>query len=576
MSPVIDPLPSRFLKPPSAQVPLVLLPVRLETRIEKSVDGKVELWLRVYPDDLHVNSFQPALSAEEQTARTTFLALPADVVVRKPAFAALARKFGAERAAWITSADAPAATGKPVLQTAAFTNVLPERWIVLGYQGRGVGEVLAIGPPIAETLAMGPVIGADQKLISDDTKWVSDFGTAIKAGMAFRIALTSQLSFKRIVVLGLKTGLDPQESAARLAELFEAHHYTDGLDLLANNTPTNNTEAVSSGLATKDTDFAALFALEHLSPLCPTRPTADGDRLARALNIAPETFAHVNSANGSQDEQASVMNRVLWPATWGYYLGQMVPGTMTNAELLVPAAYEHFVQHVRARGHFPTLRIGNQPYGILPVCWSARWKPLEGRAIDAPLHALITQLRAMWQTYTGGVPRIPKALDPEAELVELLGMVPSTASMAARNVIGPEYTFMFWNFVKERPEAGVVVQSTGTGAAKQQRPGHGDGKYAPGAGHLHGVASRVVGCARRTRSFGRAACPQICGGPRGLGDLGEVPGRCLHCSRDADPDAIPAASPCGTSVVRRYRPRPVERHQPDTAEPAIGRGDGGL
>ena len=62
------PTTSRFLNPPSADTPLVLLPVRLETRFQGA-----ELWLRVFPDDVHVNSFEPELTNDEQTARTNFL-----------------------------------------------------------------------------------------------------------------------------------------------------------------------------------------------------------------------------------------------------------------------------------------------------------------------------------------------------------------------------------------------------------------------------------------------------------------------------------------------------------------------
>ena len=65
----------------------------------------------------------------------------------------------------------------------------------------------------------------------------------------------------------------------------------------------------------------------------------------------------------------------MWPGTWGYYLAHLVTGSVPNPEVLIPAAREHFSTAVRARGHFPILRMGRQPYGVLPVCWSAQWKP---------------------------------------------------------------------------------------------------------------------------------------------------------------------------------------------------------
>src|ERR1700761_597294 len=234
------PSTSTFLTPPSTKVPLVLLPVRLETRIDQPSG---ELWLRVYPDDIHINSFEPALTADEQAARKTYLALSTtDTVDRQAAFAALARQFGPERAAWITSANPSSATKASDWTLAPYTNVLPERWIVIGYQGDTPGQLLTIGPPIQDSLAVGPDPNAATLTGDPGMKWINDFPTAIAAGMGFRIKLTpaQQKGFTRLLVVGLRSTLSPADSAARLAELLQAHHYTDGLELLPNNTPTNN------------------------------------------------------------------------------------------------------------------------------------------------------------------------------------------------------------------------------------------------------------------------------------------------------------------------------------------------
>src|SRR5262249_30984654 len=157
-------------------------------------------------------------------------------------------------------------------------------------------DPLPVGPDPA-----GPGPGTDAGM-----RWVADFSLAVQAGMAFRIALTGdqRRGFNRIVVLGLRTNLSSAESAKRLCALLQAHHYTDGLRLLRHGAPTNNTEDVKSALSTRDANYADLFALEQGPPRCPSRPTADGDRLARALGVAPDLLAHVRGADGDQDEQA--------------------------------------------------------------------------------------------------------------------------------------------------------------------------------------------------------------------------------------------------------------------------------
>jgi hypothetical protein len=322
---------------------------------------------------------------------------------------------------------------------------------VIGYQGNAPGQVLVVGPPISDSLAMGPDPNGTGPTSDQGMRWVTEFDRAIQVGMAFRITLTpeQQRGFNRIVVLGLRSDLDAQQSAKRLGDLLQAHHYTGGLELLPHNATTNNTEDVKSQFTTRDRNSAALYALEQGPPLCPARPTADGDRLARALCIPPGLLAHVQGADGGLDEQASAMNAVLWPATWGYYLEQIVTGAVPNPDVILPEARDHFTAHVRARGHLPTVRIGRQPYGILPVCWSARWKSLEGRALDGPLMSLLSRMRATWEDSVPNVPRIPGASDPEAALVRLLGMTPSSQSYATRSVIGPEYNLTYWSFVQE-------------------------------------------------------------------------------------------------------------------------------
>jgi hypothetical protein len=461
-----NPSTSKFATPPASQIPLVLLPVRLETRFASG-----ELWVRMFPDTVHVDSFEPALTAAEASARASYLALPSsDAVSRKTTFAALARQFGASRAAYITGPDASAASKADDWTIAPFTNVLPERWIVLGYNGTAPGQVLAVGNPIADSLAVGPAPNSAGPTTDEGIQWLSNFDRAVAAGMGVRIPLTGTTAggFDRLVVIGLRSTLAPGDSSARVAALLQAHHYSDGLALLPRDAATNNTETTPSAFSTADPDFDALFAVEQGAALCPVRPTGDGDRLASALAIPGSTFAHVAGADGGLDEQAHAINAVLWPATWGYYLEQLVTGAVPDPSTTIPAARDHFIAHVRARGHFPTLMAGRQPYGILPVCWSANWKPLGTDALGTQLSGLLAKARATWESSVANVPRIPGSSDAEAALVSVLGMTPSSNTFAARGMIGPEYTFTYFNFAKKDLDAtwwSALAKKTSSDAA---------------------------------------------------------------------------------------------------------------
>ena len=62
------------------------------------------------------------------------------------------------------------------------------------------------------------------------------------------------------------------------------------------------------------------------------------------------------------------MATALWPATWGYYLLNLIGLDGTGLTLdSIAWAREHFIAHVRPFGPLPTLRVGRQPYGVLPV-----------------------------------------------------------------------------------------------------------------------------------------------------------------------------------------------------------------
>jgi hypothetical protein len=443
------PSTSRFLHPPDSKTPLVLLPVRLETRFQPN-PSPTELWLRIYPDTVHIDSFEPDLTAEESGARAAYLA-QAGTPAAQSAFSALAQRFGGQRAAWIVSADAQPGTKAAPATRAPWTKVLPERWIVIGYLDDGTSQVLATTKPIADTLAVGPDPKGPGPVTDDGMRWVADFNRAVAVGMAVKIPLPAawQSGFSRIVVIGLRTGLDAAASAARLAELFRAHHYTDGLEFMPHGAATNNTEDVKSALATRDPGFAALYTLEQGPALCPSRPTSDGERLARALTLPNALFAHTRGADGGQDEQVKAMQTVLWPATWRYYLEQIVAGAVPSPQDIMPQVRSLFIDHVRGRGHYPILRIGQQPYGILAVSSSAQWKAIEGRSLDPPLLGLLGRLRAIWLSSVKNVPAITGASDAEQALAGLLSMSPSSETFSARGAIGPLYNTVYWRTQKQ-------------------------------------------------------------------------------------------------------------------------------
>src|ERR1044072_5238259 len=81
--------------------PLVLFPVRLETRFFTQADGSSELRVRVYPDTVHIDSHEPGLTEDEvewgKHFWEQFWRAGNDKERRKAAWAQLADRFDPDR-----------------------------------------------------------------------------------------------------------------------------------------------------------------------------------------------------------------------------------------------------------------------------------------------------------------------------------------------------------------------------------------------------------------------------------------------------------------------------------------------
>ncbi|MCC7214357.1 MAG: hypothetical protein IT387_05820, partial [Nitrospira sp.] len=242
--------------------PLLLLPVRLETRFAPRRTGTgTDLLLRVYPDDIHIDSHEPGVTTEEERWGTQFwqqiAAVPAgpeQVERKRQAWQQLTERFGTTRAAWIAHALDPARSQAVTRRDdtwtrAPYTQALPDRWVAIGYRG-DKAHITAWGKPIPETVAVGPAPRGTTLLegnglppIDEGMRWVTDFDAAEAVGMGLRIPLSdedAQAGFDRVVVLGTKASWDAATTATRLAQLLEAHHYTGSLAFIGQNVPTNN------------------------------------------------------------------------------------------------------------------------------------------------------------------------------------------------------------------------------------------------------------------------------------------------------------------------------------------------
>ncbi len=361
-------------------VPLLLLPVRLETRFRPRPGGStVDLLIRVYPDDVHLDSHEPGLVPAEieagQRFWTSSWAATSDAE-RAAAWARLVGQVGATRASWVATALTPTndpGSGQPPVfpapaqqasrwTRAALAQGLPDQWTALAYRD-GVRMAQASGGLITRPLAasLSPVDSSD--LTDPAMRWLVDFTAAQTAGMGLVLTLTADQAQRidLLLVTGVRGSDTAPDTSAAVTALLAAHRYTRGLDLVPTGTPTNNTPGVRAATPT--------------SPGPTASPAAGSDvrQLTRALGLtAPAPLDSVGHAGLHDQDDATDLATVLWPATWGYFLAQLMRPLFADAAL--DQWRQWTVNSVRARGPLPALRIGDQPYGVLPVTSLDRWR----------------------------------------------------------------------------------------------------------------------------------------------------------------------------------------------------------
>jgi hypothetical protein len=273
---------------PATSLPVALLPVQVQTRFVTR-EGKPQLLVRVYPDELHLDGHEPALTAAEVAwgRRAWRLAWPKnkDPEGERLAWSQLAERFGRRRAEWIARRlrptnlkqrpvtppvfPAPGARRDPDKVSPVRARRLPDRWVVMAYQG-GQRVLLEVGSPIAKQLPVGPAfddeplpdVGPERIPLDAGMRWLVEFAAAEKVGMGIRIELPPELAsptFDTLLVFGIRTSLAAPAAANELEALLDAQRYTRGLAFVPPGTPTNNTTETSSGLSLGDRDAGAAF-----------------------------------------------------------------------------------------------------------------------------------------------------------------------------------------------------------------------------------------------------------------------------------------------------------------------------
>lgn len=494
----------------AGHVPIALLPVRIETSFQPSGATPTELWVRIFPETIHSDTFEEGLSTDEANWgrrfwQQTWRAGKAtnDPVRRRVELAAwreLASRYGPTRALYLAKklfptnkderppapepdASVPLAR-EPVFDDpgparaaswsrAATAACLPDRWLVVATKEGQPTESHWTENTIPSALAIGPrpPRPGETATADPDLAWLQDFKAAESAGMAVRLTLTPEQAisgFDRLIVVGVKgDGVDPNDGSQALSRLLDSHRFTWGLSFVPQGTPTSNARDAVSGLSSIDPGFERAFdALQQevggqaLGAETDLGAEPDCSLLAKALGVDPVRFAAVDGARSNEHASSSHINRALWPITFGYFTGQMFDGVFSDFNAQTWADY--FSRHVWARGPLPALRIGRQPFGILPVTTIDGWKA--SPKAHPQLSALLTGLR---DNILGG--KLPphagrNPAQPGQDLIDVLAQDAVATSYSVRRARGDQFLQMFWRLPgKEVPQDLIAAAFTELG-----------------------------------------------------------------------------------------------------------------
>ena len=360
----------------------MLAPLRLETRFVApgDRDDGVDQWmlrLRVHPDEFSVRRGVAPPSGEELDRLADAVGSlggqpPLDVPA---AFASLAAAVGGARALWLWRSFVidDGAGGRTIDRTsrsergAVSTHSpvgLPRRleiWFVFTNGSRDL--VAELDLDLAAIAADLQLERFDDVTLGDgalpDTWWLS-YPRAVEVGLGIDLDVGAQPpDLEALLVVGI--------GDVPAAELIDAHNAACRLAVLAPGTPTNTVEGRPTTDLGADPDaWSALLDVDASSQKStPAVLTALTGRM-------PPSAMPLLGGDLDYFGPGSLAVEGLWPVLWGRALRDVLGAG--DIEVKVAGWARDFLA---VEGSRPAVRVGEQPYGLLPTSAFERWVALD-------------------------------------------------------------------------------------------------------------------------------------------------------------------------------------------------------
>lgn len=366
---------------------------------------------------------------------------------------------------------------------ASYADVLPDQLVFMGFDGDNRLFEVA-GRPIPDRVWLSPEVsqldgavtrdGNGQLQFTGELEWVQHFDAAVAIGLGIRIDLRQAIrsgdadavlqkitttGLDRLLVLGINAVDGKTNGSSQLEKLLSNHHYgSSGLAFVPQGTPTNNTDASSAGPTQVSAEES--YQTERLAPLylpetgVPFHQKTNGQRTAEILGLSDSVFQHIAHSQDRELAEARAMNTALYNATLGYFFDEMLSPLVSRADQ--HRLFTFFTGYVTGRGSLPAIRIGKQPYGLLPVTSFSKWVWTNEEMRDGlrfrvrffeEMQRILQIFRNNWQFLQGLVPHAGSGkTDLNDEFLKMLGLNPTSVSYAHRWLYGRQFirNWFFW------------------------------------------------------------------------------------------------------------------------------------
>lgn len=441
--------------------PVLLFPVRPETRFHSDRDVH-ELWIRVYPDTIQSEIQRSYLTAQELSSAISYVQNSAhDVISINGAnrgsfikqwvdtyrdvsdFLRILQR--GDRAEIKSRFNVDVVTSIPAPQ--ALT--LPNRFVFKLYDAQGNEARTEISKAVPASVLMGISPGN-----STGIEWMTNFSEAINVGLGIKITLNEdeyKNGFSKLIVLGIRAESGFSESQVLLENLVQNHQYGHkGFSLIKQGTITNNSDDENTTYSWQNIGLAKDGGGKNPPPPPPPPPPptnteegsinfGDGLWLSQYLGINDAITQKIATPQDIDQQNARAMNTALFPATLGYFLSEMLDPLLTDEEIARVESF--FNKYVLGRGTIPAVRIGKQPYGIMPASVLPRLNLQASDPVRNNIVAKVQELFQFWKEKSQDVKHIsgntPVSTD---DFIDILSLHPNSVSFQQRMLedLGPK------------------------------------------------------------------------------------------------------------------------------------------